>query len=196
LKPFEDKDGYLRYTYRTGGKSYHVAQHRAVAEVFVPNPDKDRYRIVNHLNSNRKDNTPSNLEWTTSSANHCHSIVSGSRKVYGEKHSQSVISEDKAREICTLISQGFTNKSIEDIVGVPRHYVLNIKSGKSWRSVSKDFSFVVKREDTFSLATYKWVKHQKEKGMTGEQILQLSKDLNFEKLSNIISILDKEECND
>ena len=49
--------------------------HRLVAEAFVPNPNNNK--IVNHLNGNRQDNVPNNLEWCTQKENINHSFNTG-----------------------------------------------------------------------------------------------------------------------
>lgn len=49
--------------------------HRLIAEAFVPNPlNKPE---VNHINGDKLDNVPSNLEWVTSSENSLHAVNTG-----------------------------------------------------------------------------------------------------------------------
>ena len=64
LKPFVDKDGYRRYNRHSDGVTYHVAEHRAVAEVFVVNKNPEKYTLVNHIDGNNQNNSILNLEWT------------------------------------------------------------------------------------------------------------------------------------
>lgn len=49
--------------------------HKLVAEAFVPNPNKGSQ--VNHINGDKLDNLPSNLEWVTPSQNIQHAIDTG-----------------------------------------------------------------------------------------------------------------------
>ena len=47
--------------------------HRAVAELFIPNPENKPF--INHINYNRSCNTISNLEWCTAAENAQHSMT-------------------------------------------------------------------------------------------------------------------------
>lgn len=47
--------------------------HRLVAIAFVENPNPEKWKIVNHKNSNRKDNFCENLEWCNHAMNSVHS---------------------------------------------------------------------------------------------------------------------------
>jgi len=63
--------GYLRVSYRQGSRSTKTATlHRIVAETLIPNPDSKP--VVNHIDGDKKNNHPSNLEWCTHSENQQH----------------------------------------------------------------------------------------------------------------------------
>lgn len=55
---------------RMGYKNFYV--HRIVACTFLNNPDKNIYRMVNHLDGNPLNNKLENLEWSTASENSLH----------------------------------------------------------------------------------------------------------------------------
>lgn len=68
-------DGYKQVSLKTptGYKLLYV--HRLVAEAFLPNPKSKPQ--VNHINSDRSDNTVRNLEWVTNQENTIHGFKHG-----------------------------------------------------------------------------------------------------------------------
>lgn len=75
LKLKEDKDGYFRVNLCNKGNRKTVSVHRLVAKAFIENPKG--LPIVNHLDSNRKNNEVTNLEWCTAKENWHHACKYG-----------------------------------------------------------------------------------------------------------------------
>ena len=169
LSPFTDKDGYKRITYRISGKSYHVAVHRAVAEVFVKNLKPDLYTQVNHKDSDRSNNSVDNLEWVSPRLNTAHAVL---RKRFsarcGENHPQTKLSLDDVHMICKKLSLGDKVSSIAKELSQPRHRVMNIKTGKCWRDISEIYNLdIPENKNTISLD---FLKEEKESlGITQEE---------------------------
>ena len=44
--------------------------HRLVGQIFVNNPNPNKFNVLNHINENKLDNRAINLEWCTQSYNH------------------------------------------------------------------------------------------------------------------------------
>ena len=53
--------------------------HRLVAQLFIPKPSEEDIWEVNHIDSNKKNNAATNLEWVTRQQNITHSWESGNR---------------------------------------------------------------------------------------------------------------------
>ena len=63
LSQFPDRGGYMRVTLRMGGQGKSQSVHRLVAIAFVENPHG--YTEVNHIDEDKTNNLPANLEWCT-----------------------------------------------------------------------------------------------------------------------------------
>lgn len=196
LSQYEDKDGYLRCTYRIKNKSYHVSVHRAVAEVFVPNKKPTKFNIVNHKNSDRKDNRPPNLEWTDHKGNRQHCQFTGSYDITGDKHSQCVIGSEIAEKICKMLSQGMRQCDIAKILNIKRYYIVNIKRGLAWREISEKYNLNIPKKETFSIKTLEWIQSKLDLGEDLEDIFRMNPTLNRGDKDRIKELLSLMTCND
>lgn len=78
LKPHLGTDGYLQVQYRAKNhKQHHNRVHVIIAHCFIPNPNN--YKYINHIDSNKTNNSIDNLEWCTNSYNVSHGWHSGNR---------------------------------------------------------------------------------------------------------------------
>ncbi len=75
MSPCPDCDGYMVVSLRQNKKQVTKKVHRLVASAFLNNHDSKP--MVNHIDSNRKNNHVSNLEWCTAKENLHHSIKAG-----------------------------------------------------------------------------------------------------------------------
>jgi len=67
--------GYHVINMRKNGKQIQHRIHRLVAEAFIANPNN--YPQVNHIDGDKTNNLPSNLEWVTSQQNITHAVKIG-----------------------------------------------------------------------------------------------------------------------
>ena len=76
IVPFISKGGYKIVTLSLGkrGKTKHCLVSRLVANTFIPVP-QGYYKEVDHINTNKLDNTVCNLCWTTRKGNHNNPIT-------------------------------------------------------------------------------------------------------------------------
>ena len=78
LTPHKGSDGYMQVIRHTEeGKSHHQRVHVILAHCFIPNPNG--YKYINHIDSNKMNNSLDNLEWCTNSYNVQHGWDSGNR---------------------------------------------------------------------------------------------------------------------
>lgn len=78
LKPWRDSNGYLAVFVCFDGQRLPTSVHRLVARAFLTS-DPGRPE-VNHIDGNKQNNAPGNLEWTTRSLNMIHARDIGLRK--------------------------------------------------------------------------------------------------------------------
>ena len=77
LKPAPNSSGYESVTLTSGdrygapgSKKRTIVIHKLVAQAFVPNPDPERKKFVDHINTIRTDSRACNLRWVTALENY------------------------------------------------------------------------------------------------------------------------------
>lgn len=119
--------GYLYYNLTKNAVCKRVLAHRIVATAFIPNPNN--FRIINHIDEDKKNNNILNLEW----CNHKYNNDYGQRK---KKVSETCF---KNRKNCRIIQHIDTNgnviKEYNGIkyaaldLGVKKDLIINILRG-------------------------------------------------------------------
>lgn len=84
LMPSTTKDGYKILSLVIGGSSFMVYVHRIVAMARLPTPDTEKI-AVNHIDGDKANNAPGNLEWVTSQENTIHCLKLELRAPWGSK---------------------------------------------------------------------------------------------------------------
>ena len=77
VTPYVGSDGYMSVSRHEGKKIIHIRVHTLFAHCFIENPNN--YKYVNHIDSNKLNNSLDNLEWCTNSYNVKHGWDSGNR---------------------------------------------------------------------------------------------------------------------
>lgn len=78
LTPYKGSDGYMQVAKREANmKTTHIRVHTLYANLFIPNPNN--YTYINHIDSDKTNNSLDNLEWCSNSYNVKHGWESGNR---------------------------------------------------------------------------------------------------------------------
>ena len=135
-------NGYVRIKLRDSeGKQHIKPKHRIVAESFCENNENKPF--VNHIDGNKDNNSPDNLEWVTAKENTKHAIETGLIYTVGEKSHFATINEETAHKICKLIDEGkMSLKEIAQYLNVGYDCVKKINRGKSWVHISNQYNFL------------------------------------------------------
>lgn len=136
--PTEDADGYLHCSLSTtANKKICVRISTLVIVTFCGYPSKYlKDPTVNHIDSNKKNNHISNLEWMERGKN------SSIRKNKGQGilNHEAKLTEEQVEEVCVYIVN--TNMSFGDIakiVGVHSSTINNIVRGENWKSITNKY---------------------------------------------------------
>jgi len=128
---FENNNGYLKINIRAGKQGY---IHRLVAEAFIPNPHNKP--CVNHIDGDKKNNHPSNLEWVTYSENNKHAHENGLMPRQDRRGAMN--GNNKLNEIQVRIIRRLRNdykmkvRHICELFNIGATTVSEISSGKRW----------------------------------------------------------------
>lgn len=142
--------------------------HRLVAEVYLPNPNCKRE--VNHKDSDKTNNRVSNLEWATSKENKDHAWANNLYSVYGEDSEWSVLSEEQVHGICRLMEEGARNIDLATSFGVHKDTISSIRTGRSWKHVSKLYQVSKRRVERKSPETIIKIAELLESGVPEKKI--------------------------
>ena len=134
-------NGYIRMRLSKDGNRVRKFKHRIVAESFCENSKNKPF--VNHIDGNKRNNHPNNLEWVTTEENIHHAMETGLMYTKGEKVHSAIINEEIAHEICRLIDEGNLNlKEIAKELSISYNCVAHISAGKSWKHISIQYNFL------------------------------------------------------
>jgi hypothetical protein len=148
--------------------------HRLVATMFLENPNPEIYKVVNHIDCNKLNNSLSNLEFTTPADNNSSEKVS-CKKISEDKLINYVAIDDSGNEIFRFTE--YSRPDLYNIDCISRSIKNNRKyKGYYWK---KDNKRVI---PGFSgnLEDYEWLEHWKYPG-----ILYVSKE-GFVRIDNNI----------
>jgi hypothetical protein len=119
------------------GKTWLV--HRLVATLCIPNPDN--LPTVNHIDGDKWNNRPDNLEWMSHANQIKHAVDVGLRpKVCGAAEATRKLDEADVLSIWRLKQGGMSNRRIAAISGVAIRQIQKIIRGTAWRHIHKQLT--------------------------------------------------------
>lgn len=124
---------YPEVCFRVGGKRFRSHVHRLVAFAFVPGHFQDAH--VNHINGDKGDFRPENLEWITPQENTKHAWEIGLCDLRGNKNPSRKLSSRKVRIIRGLLKIGANVNELADLCGVSFRVIDRISKGTAWRDI-------------------------------------------------------------
>lgn len=123
-------NGYWRVTVTVDGKRKMMEVHRIMAITFLGD-QSDRFRLVRHLDDNKKNNVIGNLAWGGAVENAADAARNG-LILRGESHGMAELTEEKVREIFRLSGLGWGARRIAKEIQTSRSNVRFILAGKTW----------------------------------------------------------------
>ncbi|MGE3608031.1 MAG: HNH endonuclease signature motif containing protein [Bacteriovoracaceae bacterium] len=148
-------DGYLKTCLYRNGVSKIWSVHRLVAQAFIGISSLD----VNHIDGNKENNRPENLEYLTRANNVRHAVRTGLRKNRSTNVHNSSFYEFAVLTVATYHNAGFGQLLISKIMGVSRGSISSMIS----RGTYSEFNFLFNKlpRDTHGKYTERAIKEGK-----------------------------------
>ena len=136
ISPWLSASGYHVVSAKLGDKRPKVFVHRLVAMAFVDGYSPEL--TVNHINGNKLDNRPENLEWVTLAENTKHQWRTGLVDLRGENAPWHKLTQRQVIHIRRALRLGVPSNSLSIIAGVDPSTIHLIAKGKRWASLSEE----------------------------------------------------------
>ena len=133
LKSQINSSGYPCVTLRVDGVKKMYSIHRLVAMGYVSG-FRDGL-VVNHIDGDKMNYSPSNLEWVTSSQNSIHAYKNGLNSRSGENNGRHKLTKHQVSEIRWLHEVGVSKKELADVYDVGLKSIYDILSLRTWKEV-------------------------------------------------------------
>lgn len=127
LSPCVTKGGYLEIAVRVDGARRKFTVHRLVGKAFVEGYFEGA--SIDHLDGNKLNNLPDNLEWVTLSENTKRQWTTGLVDLRGELHPSAKLTNLQAHAIECLHREGFPTSAVAEWFGVSTAMVYKIAHG-------------------------------------------------------------------
>lgn len=105
--------------------------HSLVASAFIG--QRPAGHEVNHIDGDKSNNTPANLEYVTGRQNLQHARELGLLKIEGEFNPRAKYTPDQIRHAHSLVASGLQHKDAAAISGVDVGTIESVCRGKNWK---------------------------------------------------------------
>ena len=134
ISPYAARHGYLEVAVLKQGKRVKERVHRLVALAFCPGFQEGL--TVNHIDGNRMNNRPQNLEWVSLARNTQHQWEIGLVDLRGEKSPLAKLTSKRVVYIRRLLAQGIPAHALAIVAGVSHKTIVKIRDGTGWPTVT------------------------------------------------------------
>lgn len=167
-------DGYLGVRTSQNNKPKNSLVHVMVMLAWkIEDRTEDRC-VINHIDGNKCNPHGDNLEWVTSAENQRHALREG-LKQKGEALYNSSLKDGDVHEICKLLTDGLTVKSLADRYNVKPDNIRKIRDGSCYFHIRKLYTQIPHTfKNEFSESTVRWVCSEIVKGVSDKNIAKNS----------------------
>lgn len=134
LSPYMTKSGYFEVCAMKEGRRVKHLLHRLVGIAFVPGYQDGL--TINHIDGNKLNNRPENLEWVSLARNTQHEWEAGLVDLRGENQPGSKLTSKRVVYIRRLLAQGIPAHTLAIVAGMSTSMIGLIRDGKRWPTVT------------------------------------------------------------
>jgi hypothetical protein len=134
MSAYLDKRGYFNINLFIKHQIKHFYVHRLVAQAFLPLNTENK-RTINHIDGNKINNIPSNLEWATDQENITHAVQNGFINTRGENSKMSKLKTDDILKIRDLFNKTKNYKMISKQFNIHARTVYKIINKERWKHI-------------------------------------------------------------
>lgn len=124
IKPINHNTGYCVVRLSKDKQAKTIRLHRLIAENLIPNPLNKPY--VNHIDGDKRNNHPSNLEWCTAKENSSHAIKTGLTNHKGTSNPACRFTFDDVDDWYFLLRAGIQIKDVASLYNCERNTIMRL----------------------------------------------------------------------